>query len=344
MQVGFIGAGAASAAAAYVLDVAVPDAELTVLEKSGDVSGRAATRRHEGRYYEYGANYLKDDDDRVVELVTNHLDTRGLVRIEKPVYVFDESGAVSEGRDATERKWSYRTGLAQIAKRFLARTDASVHLRTRVETIRRDDDQWWLIDTGGSEWGPFDLVLCNPPAPQTAALLMDAEWDSELRTALCEAVQDVAYRTVYTGVLGYAFELDRPYYGLVNSDKAHEIGWISREECKPGHVPDGETVLIVQANQEWSVEHYDEDPEENVAELARVTADVVGDRRLAEPVWTDHQGWRYALPDGGVRRGPLDAAEREGLYCLGDWVAGEGRLHAALRNGLETGERIAHSL
>jgi renalase len=26
---------------------------------------------------------------------------------------------------------------------------------------------------------------------------------------------------------------------------------------------------------------------------------------------------------------------------LGDWVAGEARLHAALRNGLDTGERLA---
>ncbi|MFC6737651.1 NAD/FAD-dependent oxidoreductase, partial [Halolamina salina] len=38
---------------------------------------------------------------------------------------------------------------------------------------------------------------------------------------------------------------------------------------------------------------------------------------------------------------PLDAAEAEGLYCTGDWVAGEARLHAALENGLEVGERIA---
>jgi len=341
MQVGCIGAGAANTAAAYLLDDAVPEAELTILEKSGGVSGRAATRRHEGRYYEYGANYLKDDDERVVELITKHLDTEGLVQIEKPVYVFDESGAVSDGRDATERKWSYRTGLTQIAKRLLARTDASVQLRTRVETIRRDDDQWWLRDTGGSQWGPFDLVLCNPPAPQTAALLKGADWNSELRTTLSEAVQAVPYRTVYTGVLGYTFELDRPYYGLVNPGKDHEIGWLSREECKPGHVPDGETVLIVQASHEWSVEHYDENPEANVAELARMAADIVGDPRLADPVWTDHQGWRYALPEGRARRGPLDAAEREGLYCLGDWVAGAGRLHAALRNGLETGERIA---
>jgi len=42
-----------------------------------------------------------------------------------------------------------------------------------------------------------------------------------------------------------------------------------------------------------------------------------------------------------VSREPLERAERAGLYCLGDWVAGEGRIHAALRSGLTVGERVA---
>jgi len=211
-----------------------------------------------------------------------------------------------------------------------------------VETIHREGDAWTLSDTDGGSWGPFDVLCLNPPAPQTAKLLADAEWDDDRRTALSEAAAEVPYRTVWTAVLHYPFELDRPYYGLINTDKEHAVGWISREECKRGHVPDGETLLVVQAGGEWSSGHYDRDPETNVAELAELTADIVGDDRLSEPDWTDHQGWRYALPEGSVRRGPLDSAERAGLYCLGDWIPGEGRLHAALANGLDVGERVAH--
>ena len=344
MEIGIIGAGAASAAATYVLDGAAPDARITVLEKSGGVCGRAATRRNDDRYYDYGANYLKDDDERIVELVTETLDTTGLASIDEPVYVFDETGTVSEGRDEYEQKWTYRNGLTQIAKRLFDRTDATLQRRTRVETIRRDGDRWELDDTDGQSWGPFDILLCNPPAPQTAELLANAEWDAEIRKKMVEAVEAVPYRSVWTAVLGYEFETDRPYYAVVNTDKEHEVGWISREECKPGHVPDGESLLIVQANHEWSVDHYDDPPAENVAELAELTAGVLGDERLAEPAWTDHQGWRYALPEGAAARGPLDSAEEYGLYCLGDWIPGEGRLHAALRNGLDTGERIVYAL
>jgi predicted NAD/FAD-dependent oxidoreductase len=348
-DVGIVGAGAGAAAAAFVIDGAVPDADVTVLEKSGGLCGRAATRRHGDLTYDYGANYLKSDDERVVELITETLDDEGLVDVTEPVYTFDADAEVSPGRDADEHKWSYRRGLTQIAKRLFGRTDATVHRRTRVETVRRADGagadgRWELDDADGTTHGPFDALLLNPPAPQTAELLRTAEWDDPLRETLVESVGDVAYGSVWTAVLHYRFALDVPYYALVNTDKEHAVGWISREECKAGHVPDGETLLVVQANGTWSTDHYDDDPTANVAALAEHAADIVGDDRLADPSWTDHQGWRYALPEGGVDRGPVDSARDAGLYLLGDWVAGEARLHAAIANGLDVGERVAYGL
>ncbi|EMA57339.1 hypothetical protein C470_13773 [Halorubrum distributum JCM 13561] len=345
-DVGIVGAGAGAAAAAFVVDGTVPDADVTVLEKSGGLCGRAATRRHDDLTYDYGANYLKSDDDRVVELITETLDDEGLVDVTDPVYTFEADGAVSPGRDADEHKWSYRRGLTQIAKRLFSRTDATVHRRTRVETVRRvePENTWELDDADGATHGPFDVLLLNPPAPQTAELLRTAEWDDPLRETLVEAVGAVEYRSVWTAVLRYPFALDVPYYALVNTDKEHAVGWISREECKAGHVPDGETLLVVQANDAWSDAKYDDDPAENVAALADHVAEIVGDERLADPAWTDHQGWRYALPEGGVDRGPVDSARDAGLYLLGDWVAGEGRLHAAIANGLDVGERVAYGI
>ena len=349
MHVGIIGAGAAAAATTHVLDATVPDATVTVLEKSGGVCGRAATRRRGEVTYDYGANYVKDGSDRVADLLTNELDTDGLVDIAEPVWVFDAEGRVSPGRENQERKWTYRGGLTQIAKRLFGNTDAAVHRRTRIEHVERAEAAdgsgvWHLTDTDGERWGPFDVLCCNPPAPQTAELLRGASWKSPVRETLVSAIEAVDYRTIWTAVLGYEFELDVPYYGLVNPGKDHDVGWISREECKPGHVPAGESVLIVQASHPWSVEHYDDPSMSNVEQLAAMTAAVMDDERLADPDWTDHQGWRYALAEGAVARGPLESARDHDLYCLGDWVAGEARVHAALQNGLETGEQLAYRL
>jgi hypothetical protein len=339
--IGVVGAGAAAAAATFVVDEALPDADVTVFEKSGGLCGRAATRRHGDLTYDYGANYVKSDSERVSELLTETLDDDGLVDVTERINTFDESGEVTEGREPDGHKWSYRQGLTQIAKRLFGRTDAEIHRRTRIETLRRGDDETWtVVDTDGEAYGPFDALVLNPPAPQTAELLRSAEWESPVKEPLIDAVADVPFRTVWTAVLHYPFELDLPYYGLVNTDKDHEVGWISREECKAGHVPDGESLLVVQANHEWSVEHYDDDPAANVDALAAHTAEIVGDERLTAPDWSDSQGWRYALPDEGALAGPLDSAREEGLYCTGDWVGGEARVHVALENGLEVGEEL----
>jgi renalase len=341
-RIGIVGAGVGAAGAAFAIEESPVEASVTVLEKSRGVCGRAATRRRDDLVYDYGANYLKSDDERVVDLVTETLSTDGLVDIEEPVWTFDSENEIEPGRDVDEHKWSYRQGLTQLAKRLFARTDATIHRETRAERVVRDDETgtWHLRDTDGKHWGPYDVVILNPPAPQTADLLRAAEWESDTRDALVEAIDGVDYRCVWTGVFRYPFELDLPYYALVNTDKDHDLGWLSREECKPGHVPEGESLLIVQANDEWSVENYERDPERNLAELAAVTAGLLDDDRLTDTEWTDHQGWRYAIPETGVDGEVVEKAEADGLYCLGDWVAGEGRVHAALRNGLEVGERV----
>ncbi len=339
MRVGIVGAGAGAAALTHVLDGAT-DAEVTVLEKSGGVCGRAATRRRGPVTYDYGANYLKSDDERVVELVHDAVGENGLVEVEGSIWTFDGDGTVSEGRSSDGHRWSYRAGLTQVAKRLFGDTAATVHRRTRVETVARDGDRWRLTDADGGEWGPFDRLVLNPPAPQTTALLRDADWDDPACERLAAATADVDYASVWTVVLRYEFELDRPYYALINTDDEHTIGWVSREECKPGHVPDG-SALVVQAGHDWSADNDDTPAETVVERLTDETATLFDDDRLRDPEWTDHQFWRYALPEGGVERGPVRDAQDHDLWVVGDWVAGEARLHAALRNGIDVGERLA---
>jgi len=340
--IGVVGAGAASAATAFALNRALDEVTVTVFEKSGGLGGRAATRRRDGVTYDYGANYVTADDEGVTDLLTETLDTAGLVDVTDPIYTFDAAGTVSPGRDADGHRFTYERGITQLAKRLFARSNATVHRDTRVTALRRDGDHWH-VTAGGDRWGPFDALCLNPPAPQSAALLADAAWDAPLRADLVAALRDVAFRTCWTAVLHYPFRLERPYYALVNPEKTHDVGWVAREECKDGHVPEGESLLVVQAGHEWSLAHFDDPPAENAARLAASAADVLGDDRLREPDWTDHQGWRYAQTAGEAPTALLDAAEAHGLYFLGDWTVGTARVHAALRSGLDAAERLCRS-
>ncbi len=335
-----VGAGLAGVGCAYRLRDEPVD--VTILEKSRGVGGRAATRRKEGCRYDHGANYIKDSDDRTTHLLKT-LGEDGLVDISKPVWTFDSTGEISPGDRQETHKWTWEAGITQFAKRLLAATDADLHTTTRVERLARSDDEWTLTDTDGVDHGPFDAVALTPPAPQAADLLADTTVAGEPTAALSaasDAVRNVPFRTIRTLVLQYPFELDRPFYALVNTDRDHDVGWLARESCKPGHVPDEQSLLIVQMAPDWSSDHYD-DPLASAAEtVAGMVAELLDDDRLAEPGWVDDQGWRYALPDEPIERTAVEELEAEELYLAGDWLAGRGRAHEAMWNGHETAEKI----
>nr|WP_272931382.1 FAD-dependent oxidoreductase [Halobacterium noricense] len=332
-----VGAGAAGAAAAYRLR---NDArEVTVFEKSRGVCGRAATRRRDDCRYDHGANYVKSGDGLVGALVRD-LGEDGLHDIAEPVWTFDGDGGIAPGRSSDEPKWTWEDGITQLAKRLFARTDADVQRETRIESLAREDDGWTLTGAAGTTYGPFADVLLTPPAPQTADLLAATDWKDDRLAAARDAVESVPYRSVVTAVLRYDFDVDREWYALVNTDDAHDVGWLARESCKPGHVPDGE-LFVVQMAPDWSREHYDRDPDWQTERAAEHAAALLDDTRLVDPAWTDTQGWRYALPEDAVDPAPVAAIRDAGLHVAGDWVAGEGRVHAAVESGLAAGDRLA---
>ena len=362
-EVAIVGAGAAGAGAAYALRES--EVAVTVLEKSRGVCGRAATRRKNGCIYDHGANYVKSDDERVGELIEETLDSDGLVDIDAPVWTFDAAGEIEEGRNGDDHKWTYEDGIAGLAKRLFDRTGADVRNETRVEQIERidrddgddrddegedGDDEWengrrWRpIDTDGNELGEYDAVLLTPPAPQTAALVESTALDEDLRKELVTEIEGAGYRTQLTAVLHYPFAIDPPYYALVNTDREHDVAWVSREECKRGHVPDGECLLIAQMAPNWSLERYDEAADDVTDAAAERVGTLFDDDLFSEPDWTDVQRWRFALPENGADTEVLAHAKDAKVFFAGDWVVGEGRVHAALRNGLEAGDRIAAAL
>lgn len=342
-SIAIVGAGVAGLGAAYALRDR--DATVTVFERAERVGGRSATRRTAERTYDTGANYLKEGDDRVTALVTGPLSS-GLVETEGPVWTFDADGAVSPGRDEDERKWTYESGIATLATRLREAAGATVETGTPVETLRRTGDGW-AVETegtgaGGSSAGEsaaFDAVVLTPPAPETAALLADADWDHPDRERVRAAAAAVPYRCILSVALGYSHPVERPYYALVNTDREHAMGWLAREECKPGHVPDGESLLVAQMAPDWSADRFDDGDDAVAADAARRAAALLDDDRLRSPDWHDTVRWRRALPDGGVDAVSVAAARDHDLYPAGDWVAGEARLHAALSSGLEAGER-----
>jgi predicted NAD/FAD-dependent oxidoreductase len=341
-RVAIVGTGVAACGVADVLDET--DREVVLFDKARGVSGRAATRRKHDCRYDHGANYVKPGSDDGFTEVLESFGGDGMHDIEESVWVHDAEGTIESGRDSDTRKWTYEAGITQFAKRVLDATDATVHLETRIEHLERaassdGTDPWSLVDADGDRYDGFDSVVLTPPAPQTAALLAATEWGDDRLEHVHAAVDAVDYRTIRTLVLHFDFREDYPWYALVDPDQDHPVGWLSREECKPGHVPDGESLLVAQMSPDWSVEHYDDATETAASDAAALVADLLEDDRYRDPDWVDSQGWRYALPEDAARD-DVRAAEDAGLFCAGDWIVGDGRVHRAFENGRTVGDRL----
>ncbi|GEM_PF-62901 len=345
VQLCIIGAGVAGVGIADALSESAID--VTFIEKSRGVGGRAATRRKNGCRYEHGANYIKNDPAGNTKQLIESLGEGGLVDIDEPIWTFDADGDIQESDRQEDHKWTWKQGITQFSKRILARTHATVEQPVRAQSLNQANGRWTVTDTDDAEYGPFDAVVFTPPAPQTATLLAETtvggEEDDRL-VAAHSAVEGVSYRSVRTFILHYPFAIDRDYYAVVNRDKAHSIGWLARESCKDDHVPEGEELLVVQMGNDWSEAHYDEPREELAPVVAEMVAELLDDDALTEPDWVDEQGWRYAQPEDSVTMDAIEPLAEIGLYAAGDWVVGHGRAHKAYWNGVELGEQLSATL
>jgi len=328
-----VGGGIAGAGAAYAL----PDGiEVTVVE-SRAIGGRLASRRREGCIYEYGADHLRLAGDDRADLV-REVAGEALVEITAPIRQFDTGGTITDRPDEFTR-WSGANGIDGIVWAFLERADATVRDGATVTGLTRLADGWEVTVAG--EQKRFDGVVLATPAAATAVLLEGADWEASVRRRLARIASDVPHQPVDVVALHYPFELDVSYYGLVSVDRASDVVWLGRQECKPGHVPEGESLLTAQLGSLWSAANAGARPQETALEVAHRIAPLVGEDRLREPDWWDHHRWGRGLPSDGPEASLCDRTLEHDLAVAGDWVAGVGQAHAALDSGLAAGRELA---
>jgi len=343
-HLGIVGAGLSGLAAAWALRDA--PCTVTFLEKSRGVSGRAATRGKHGVRYDHGANYFSLERGRVRDLLET-LPDDDRVRIDGSVWTFDADGTLHAPEDDSTDRWTYRSGISTLGK-LLARTaDATVRTTTRAARLDAHDNgaAWHVVDTDGAAHGPYDAVLLTPPAPQTADLLRASDLEPSVQSTLLGGLEAAEYIAQFT----YVFAFDAPVawpgeaYGLRNTDGGHPVAWVGRENAKPGHVLEGQTVLVLQMAPGWTRERLDTGPEAFLGSVQSHLAHLL-DADVPTPRWTDTQRWRYSLPVEPADADALSAGRSAGLFVCGDAVAGKGRVGAALESGLDAAERIRTAL
>jgi predicted NAD/FAD-dependent oxidoreductase len=358
MRLAIIGAGLAGLAAARALRERRPELAITIYEQSRGLGGRAATRRREGFTFDHGAQYAKAPTPDLKRLLTSELPAANLVDIGQPVWVFDRAGVIAEGDPAqnADPKWTYRDGLSRLGELLGAGLDIRREVRVGRIGQRTNDEGpsaeanhklsssgYELFDIQQQKIGQADLVLFTPPAPQTAEILAASDFDSDARAALLAELARATYRRCISVALAYARPIERPFYALVNADRAHPISWLALEHAKgPDRCPPGHSLLLAQMAAGWSRDQW-EAPADALERLVAQQASALLGENLGTPLWSDVQRWRYALPDSGADFDILNARGSR-LFFAGDYIAGQGRIHLAIESGWRAARAIERAL
>lgn len=343
-QVAIVGAGAAGLAAARHVRQQRPDLAVTVYERGHVPGGRVASRRRNGYVFDHGAQNIKAHTPAIEHLLTRELPAGGLCLLQEPVWVFDAAGTIAAG-DPTlnaEPKWYYNDGNDQLGRLLAEGLDIRYGAPV-ARLVRATPDRLALLDPAGHSLGQATHVLLTPPAPQTAAIVAQSEIATTDRALLLAELERATYRPCISVTCAFDRRITRPFYALVNIDRAHPIAWLALEHtkgprrCRPDH-----SLLIAQMGAVWSEAHWNVPAEALGAQAMQLAGDLLGEAP-GEPLWYDIERWPAALPDSAADFAVLNQAT-EALFFAGDYTTGLGRIHLALACGQRAAEAMLRSL
>ena len=318
-SVAIIGAGIAGLSCARTLTQAGIDVRL--FEKSRGVSGRMSTRRAEGWECDHGAQYFTATDSRFEEEVFRWVEA-GVARRWLP-RLSVIGGARSAAKAAETARYVGEPRMTSPAV-WLAES-LNVSLNTTINALVRKQDQWQLSSAeSGLIDGTFDWVVLAIPAPQAKVLLRDHQtgWEEQLDSVEMLPCWTIMVQT--DGSTDPGFDA-----AFVNGGP---LAWVARNNSKPGR--QGAETWVLQATDEWSRLHLEEQPETVEAELVAAFRALTG---LSVVSRKSHR-WRYSRS-----KSPLPEVElidfSQSIAACGDWAGGD-KVQGAWLSGLRMGQRM----
>ncbi len=316
-----IGAGISGLTAARQLAGAAP---VTVFEKARGVGGRTSTRRAAPWAFDHGAQYVTVRDADFAARVAAW-EAAGLL-VRWPERIVDLEAGRTAPRASEHARYVPVPGMNALCKHLAEGLD--VRAGTRIQRVERENDAWRLVDTGGTEHGPFETVLVSAPPRQAADLLAPApalqQAAASIRMAPCWAVM-----LAFDEPLGLAFDAAKV--------RRSPLAWIARNSTKPDRPPGGGEAWLLHASAAWSDAHVDDEGADVIAALLAAFAEATR-ARVPTPVHSAAHRWLYAQTGEPLGAPCLWDGERR-LGVCGDWLLGD-RVEAAWLSG----RALAHAV
>lgn len=280
-KVAVVGAGAAGLAAAR--RISESGVQVSVFDKARGVGGRLATRRIGEARIDHGAQFFTVRSP-TFDALTRWWVSRGVA------YEWCRGFA---GAPDGHPRYAGRDGMTALAKDLAVGLDVSTSSRVTGIVARSDG---WLVETAAGSSGPFDAVILNPPAPQSADLASTAGVD---RGAL-EELTALRYEPAMAALVALDSPISLPRPGGIKIEEG-PVSWIADNQAKGvSAVP----ALTVHGKGDWSASMWDRPDAEVLAAMLDAVAPYLGGITRSDILRPDaskgtaaelHR-WRYATP------------------------------------------------
>ncbi len=309
--VAVIGAGPAGLMAARTLrDHGL---ETTVFDKGRGPGGRTSTRRDADRSFDHGAPFFTLTDPRLSRLKESWKD-QGLI-------------APWPAPSQEPQTWTAIPTMSALAKHLAS--DCRLLTNTRVTSLNRKDDEWWISAEQLSDeqtYGPFDAVIVAIPPEQAADLVSASAHLHDTATSVhSEAVWCAAI------TLGEGLSVSE---NVMNSASG-PLSLAIKNSAKPGR--DAGETWVLHARADWTAANMEAEREDVIANLCREFFDMVG----CAPQEITHSmahRWKYAQASNPLKI-ESDWDEELRLGLCGEWLHG-GSIEGALLSGMAAAGRI----
>jgi len=325
-KVAIVGAGLTGLSAATKLQGAF---EVTILEKSRGVSGRAATRRIEEIAFDHGAQYFTAYTQEVISLVQTW-EEKGVIQQWNPnlVAIDSFSGEVTPKTNGPPRYVGVPT-MTALAKHLAE--GQNVIPSTFVKSIYLEDGKWVVETEQGRQSERFDAVIVTIPREQTQQILPEQ---------FCSQIPQVTHDACWALIVLFDQPLETSFESaFVNNSEV--LSWITAN-TKPGRTG-GHCAWVIHAHKEWSNLNLELSPSEVQKPILEEFLRVVN---LACPNIVElpqiknamAQRWRYSKPRNSENKGCVSFPEEKLVVC-GDWMSGA-RIEGALTSGRISAETL----
>lgn len=309
-------------------------AHITVFEKHGHVSGRMATREHDGYAYDHGAQFFTVKHPAFQGLI-NDMVTQGAVARWEAKFSEIDGARIKACRDwdATFPHYVGVPTMASVGQWMevqLRQRAVKILCNTQVGALQETQDAWTLLDESGQDLGNYDWVITTIPAAQAAQLLPD-------NIGYLSTLNNVQMLPCYALMLGFEQTITRSW------DVAHVtnsvLSWISVNASKPGR--NDHATLVVMSRNLWATEHFDAAEAWVIDTMMQALSEILG-----EQVFSAEQRllkkWHFAnAPKRPVHQVLMDT--QLNLASCGDWCI-SGRVESAFVSALQLADALRSQL